>query len=374
MKLAILQENLEKSIALASRFTSSRTQLPILGNILLRASKTKLLIASTNLEISVSDAIGAKVEEEGEIAVPSKTFSELVSNLPKETVNLKSEKEQLNISTSSFSSTVLGMNTSDFPKIPASVNKKKSISLPKTIFSNALSKVLFAVSSDETRPILTGVLFTFNKEGLTLVATDGFRLSLVKTNQLMNKSTNYQFVVPRTILFEIGRVSEDEILLEFREKDKQVVFGVGDTVFSSRLLEGTFPDWEKIIPKTSSYKVTVDKEDLLRAVKLASIFARDNANIVKLIIDKEQVIIKAESSAAGRQETKIEVKTEGFDPELAEGPFEIAFNYKFFEDFINSVSGEEIAMQFSETDKPGVFLDPSSPDYLHLIMPVKIQG
>ncbi|KKR87170.1 MAG: polymerase III subunit beta protein [Candidatus Woesebacteria bacterium GW2011_GWB1_41_10] len=294
MKLAILQENLEKSIALASRFTSSRTQLPILGNILLRASKTKLLIASTNLEISVSDAIGAKVEEEGEIAVPSKTFSELVSNLPKETVNLKSEKEQLNISTSSFSSTVLGMNTSDFPKIPASVNKEKSISLPKTIFSNALSKVLFAVSSDETRPILTGVLFTFNKEGLTLVATDGFRLSLVKTNQLMNKSTNYQFVVPRTILFEIGRVSEDEILLEFREKDKQVVFGVGDTVFSSRLLEGTFPDWEKIIPKTSSYKVTVDKEDLLRAVKLASIFARDNANIVKLIIDKEQVIIKAE--------------------------------------------------------------------------------
>jgi len=190
----------------------------------------------------------------------------------------------------------------------------------------------------------------------------------------MNKSTNYQFVVPRTILFEIGRVSEDEILLEFREKDKQVVFGVGDTVFSSRLLEGTFPDWEKIIPKTSSYKVTVDKEDLLRAVKLASIFARDNANIVKLIIDKEQVIIKAESSAAGRQETKIEVKTEGFDPELAEGPFEIAFNYKFFEDFINSVSGEEIVMQFSETDKPGVFLDPSSPDYLHLIMPVKIQG
>jgi len=374
MKLAILQENLEKSIALASRFTSSRTQLPILGNILLRASKTKLLIASTNLEISVSDAIGAKVEEEGEIAVPSKTFSELVSNLPKETVNLKSEKEQLNISTSSFSSTVLGMNTSDFPKIPASVNKKKSISLPKTIFSNALSKVLFAVSSDETRPILTGVLFTFNKEGLTLVATDGFRLSLVKTNQLMNKSTNYQFVVPRIILFEIGRVSEDEILLEFREKDKQVVFGVGDTVFSSRLLEGTFPDWEKIIPKTSSYKVTVDKEDLLRAVKLASIFARDNANIVKLIIDKEQVIIKAESSAAGRQETKIEVKTEGFDPELAEGPFEIAFNYKFFEDFINSVSGEEIVMQFSETDKPGVFLDPSSPDYLHLIMPVKIQG
>ena len=374
MKLAILQENLEKSIALASRFTSSRTQLPILGNILLRASKTKLLIASTNLEISVSDAIGAKVEEEGEIAVPSKTFSELVSNLPKETVNLKSEKEQLNISTSSFSSTVLGMNTSDFPKIPASVNKKKSISLPKTIFSNALSKVLFAVSSDETRPILTGVLFTFNKEGLTLVATDGFRLSLVKTNQLMNKSTNYQFVVPRIILFEIGRVSEDEILLEFREKDKQVVFGVGDTVFSSRLLEGTFPDWEKIIPKTSSYKVTVDKEDLLRAVKLASIFARDNANIVKLIIDKEQVIIKAESSAAGRQETKIEVKTEGFDPEPAEGPFEIAFNYKFFEDFINSVSGEEIVMQFSETDKPGVFLDPSSPDYLHLIMPVKIQG
>ena len=373
MKLTILQENLEKSIALASRFTSSRTQLPILGNVLLKASKTKLLIASTNLEISVSDAIGAKVEKEGDVAIPSRILAELIPNLPKETVNLEAQKEQLKISTPSFSSTVLGMNTSDFPKIPASVNKEKSIGLSQNTFSSALSKVLFAVSSDETRPILTGVLFAFGKDGLILVATDGFRLSTIKLQNSKIPKLQVSFVIPRTILSELGRISEDEILLEFREKDKQVIFGVGDTVFSSRLLEGEYPDYEKIIPKTSNYKVTVEKEDLLRAVKLASIFARDNANILKLKTKNEELIISAESSAAGNQETKIEAR---IDPEPVEGkdPFEIVFNYKFLEDFINSVSGEEIVMEFSDIDKPGVFLDPSSPDYLHLIMPVKVQG
>ena len=224
MKLTILQENLEKSIALASRFTSSRTQLPILGNVLLKASKTKLLIASTNLEISVSDAIGAKVEKEGDVAIPSRILAELIPNLPKETVNLEAQKEQLKISTPSFSSTVLGMNTSDFPKIPASVNKEKSIGLSQNTFSSALSKVLFAVSSDETRPILTGVLFAFGKDGLILVATDGFRLSTIKLQNPKIPKLQVSFVIPRTILSELGRISEDEILLEFREKDKQVIF------------------------------------------------------------------------------------------------------------------------------------------------------
>lgn len=375
MKLTILQENLAKSVSLASRFTSSRMQLPILGNILLKTSKTKLFIASTNLEISVSIPIGAKIEKEGEIAAPSRVLSELILNLPKGTVTLEVEKEQLKISTSSFSSNILGMNTSDFPKIPSNISKESSISFSQDIFSAALAKVLFAVSSDETRPILTGVYFVFSKDGLILVATDGFRLSLNKIPNTKYKIQN-TFVVPRTILSEVGRVSDsDEVLLEFRDKEKQVIFGTGDNVFSSRLLEGTFPDYEKIIPKTSSHKVLVDKEDFLRAVKLASIFARDNANIVKIGIRNEEIVIRAESSAAGNQETKIEAKITAEGPERPGGvEWEIAFNYKFLEDFIGSVGGEEIVMQFSEVDKPGVFLDPSSPDYLHLIMPVKIQG
>ena len=368
MKLQILQENLGKSVALASRFTSSRAQLPILGNILLKGSKTKLSVLSTNLETSVAIAVGAKVEKDGEIAVPSRVFSELVANLPRETVSLEAEKEQLKVATPSFSSTILGMNTSDFPKIPSSISKDKAISIDNQLFVGACAKTLFAASLDETRPILTGVLFRFTSEGLILVATDGFRLSLTKIKNQKAK-TKSDFVVPKSVLSEIGRIEEGEISLEFRTSEKQIVFGVGDVVLSSRLLEGDFPDYEKIIPKTSTNKVRVDKEDLLRAIKLASIFARDNANIVKIKLLKDSIKVLAESSSSGNQETKVEAKIEG-----GMGDFEIAFNFKFLEDFINSVGGEEVVMEFSEVDKPGVFLDPASPDYLHLIMPVKIQG
>lgn len=375
MKLQVLQENLNKAIGIASRFTSNRAQLPILGNILLTASKSKLTVSSTNLEISVSMSVGSKIEKEGEISVPSRVLTELVANLPRETLTLEAEKEQLKISSSAFSSNILGMNTSDFPKVPSHVNKEKGMVLPKEEFSKALSKVLFASSIDETRPILTGVLFILDKGSLTLVATDGFRLSFNKI-QIPGVKQVSKMVLPKNVLSEVGRVDEGEdIVLELQEKEKQIVFGSGDTILSSRLLEGEFPDFEKIIPKTSVYKISVDKEDLLRSVKLSAPFARDNANIVKIKILKDSIKLFAESSQAGNQETKVEAKVDPTPPEASRGEgFEIAFNYKFLEDFLGSVAGEEVKMEFSGVDKPGVFTDPIDSNYLHLIMPVKIQG
>ncbi|MCX6704153.1 MAG: DNA polymerase III subunit beta [Candidatus Woesebacteria bacterium] len=155
MKLQILQENLEKAVSTTSRFASTRAQLPILGNILISTRKSKIYVSSTNLEISASVQAGAKIEEEGEISVPAKVISELIANLPKETVNLSAEKEQLKVSVSGFASTILGMNSADFPKIPNSVDKEKSIAISQNEFVKALSQVVFATSTDETRPILT---------------------------------------------------------------------------------------------------------------------------------------------------------------------------------------------------------------------------
>lgn len=374
MKLQILQENLSKAVTLASRFTSSKAQLPILGNILLTADKTKLFISSTNLEISVSTAVGAKVEEEGTISIPAKVIAELISNLPKETISLVVEKEQMKISTVGFSSNVLGMNASDFPKIPQSINKEKTISLPKKEFTEALSQVVFSTSMDETRPVLTGVLFIWNKDSLVLVATDGFRLSQKKI-KIEGVREIPRLILPKLILSEISRSGEtegEEILFDLQEKEKQAIFGVGETILSSRLLEGEYPDFEKIIPKSSTSKVLLDKEEFLRAVKLASIFARDAGNIVKLKISKDSVKVSAESGQSGSQETKVDAKAEG--PELDSGSkeLEIAFNYKFLEDFLHSVKGEEIKMEFSSTNAAGVFTDSSDSSYLHLIMPVKV--
>jgi DNA polymerase-3 subunit beta len=370
MKLQISQENLSKAVSLASRFTSSRAQLPILGNILLTVNKNKLNVSSTNLEVSVSSQIAAKVDSEGEISIPSKVLLEIVSNLPKETLTLESDKEQLKINTSSFSSKVLGMNTSDFPKVPASISREKSLVLSSDKFFEALGKVLFSTSVDETRPILTGVLFILTKDSLTLVSTDGFRLSRKVVNVSSGKIDSLKVILPKFVLSEINRSSDsDEVAFEIQDKEKQALFGLGDVVLSSIILEGEYPDFEKIIPKNSICSVTLDKEDFLRAIKLSAPFARDNSNIVKIKILKGAVNVLAESSQAGNQEMKVDAKIEGESKD-----FEISFNFKFLEDFLDSVKGEEIKMEFVSTDKAGIFLDTSDKDYLHLIMPVRVQS
>lgn len=368
MKITVLQENLVKAVNATSRFATSRAQLPVLGNIKFSTKKTKLLVASTNLEVSVSVSLGAQIEEEGEITIPAKVIADIVSNLSSGTISLETDKEQLKISSSGFSSNVSGMNASDFPDVPQKIDEKKSLSLPQEEFINSLSQVSFATSVDETRPILTGVLFLFGKDRLTLVGTDGFRLSQ-KTLNIKGIEKRDPLVLPKNILMEISRmVGENEnILFEFNQKENQVVLGINDTVLSSRILEGEFPDYEKIIPKSSNTKVSVDKEEFLRGVKLASVFARDSANIVKLTINKDSLSLSAESQSVGTQKTKIDAKVEG------EG-LEIAFNYRFLEEFLHSVKGEDIKIEFSSSSAPGVFTDPSDTNYLHLIMPVKIQS
>lgn len=373
MDLEVLQENLSKALSITSRFVSSRAQLPVLANILLKADKTKLIVSGTNLETSASISLGAKIKEDGELTIPAKTFFEVVGNLMPGTVHLTSEKESLRITGSGFTGRISGMNASDFPKVPQTIKKDESIDLSKTEFLKALPQVSFAVSSDEGRPVLTGILFILSKKSMSLVATDGFRLSR-KTISLEKVGKEIKTIIPKNILLEVSREGEENenILLEVKGKEKQVIFGLDNLILSSRVLEGEFPDFEKIIPKSSSVKVRTDKEELLRAVKLASVFARDSANIVKMKIMKDSIKLSAESSQVGNQETIIDAKiiTEG--PELVEG--DISFNYKFLEDFLRAAVGEEIIMEFNNASSPGVFTDPKDPDFLHLIMPVKVQS
>ena len=369
MKLQVLQENLSKALIDASRFASVKAQLPVLGNIMLVAKKTKLLISSTNLEISIATSIGAKVEEDGEITIPAKTITEVISNLPSGPVTLEGEKEQLKIKSQNFSLNTLGMNSSDFPSIPTSLDEKDSLIFSKEEFLSALSGVTFATSQDETRPILTGVLFIFDKNSLVLVATDGFRLSQkkMKLSSQKGKIDTDKLVLPKSVLSELTRLASDEILFSYNKNENQVLFGTGDSVVSSRVLEGSFPEFEKIIPKSGNTKVLLDKEELLRAVKLASVFARDSANVVRVEVRKGEFSLSSESHTSGNQKGSVAAKIEGED-------LEIAFNFRFLEDFLNSVRGEEIKIELSGPNAPGVFTDTADSDYLHLIMPVRIQG
>jgi DNA polymerase-3 subunit beta len=369
MKLSVLQEGFSKALNTASRFTSTRPQLPVLGNILLSSKKNRLLISATNLEISISISIGAQVEKEGEITVPAKIITDIVSNLPPGSLSLQVDKEQVKLLTENFNSSVSGMNSSDFPSVPQTIGKE-SIPFKKEDFIPSLSQVLFAASIDETRPILTGVLFICQKNNLVLVATDGFRLSQKKVSLKTKKQLKIpNLILPKTALFELSRLSSSEEDLDFcfRKTDNQVVFAINNTILASRVIEGEYPDFKKIIPKDSKVKVSLDKEEFLRAVKLSSVFARDSANVVNIDVNKDMITLSAQSSMAGSQKTKVDARVEG-------GSLTIAFNYKFLEDFLNAVKNDEVQIEFSNESSPGIFTDPKDPSFLHLIMPVRIQG
>lgn len=367
MKLQVLQENLSRSLNIASRFASTRAQLPVLSNISLSAKKNKLLVAATNLEMSVSLPVGAKVEKEGGITVPARVVTDLVSNLPPGQVSLESAKEQLKISAQNFKSVVSGMNPSDFPAVPEAVSGKV-LKLPKDAFLDALSSVLFAVSIDETRPVLTGVLIIFKEEEIVFVATDGFRLSQAKIKQKSGLKTQ-KVILPKNALSEFVRLTneEEEVSFSFNEAESQAIFGLENATLASRVIEGNFPDFEKIIPRESIYQISADKEEVLRAVKLSSVFARDAANVVKMKVKEEAVEFLAQSPTHGSQKTEVDAKIEGGKN------LEISFNFRFLEDFLNAVRGEEVQIELSSANAPGVFTNPSDPNFLHLIMPVRTQ-
>ncbi len=368
MKLTVLQENLSKALVNASRFTSSKAQLPVLSNVLLSTQKNKLLISSTNLEISINLSIGAKISKEGEITVPARTLTDIISNLPSGTIELEAKKEQLLISTNNFSSKVLGMNSADFPSVPNKIGSN-SISIPTQDLINSLSQVLFSTSIDESRPVLTGVLFVFERGKITFVSTDGFRLTekIVSVKKVKAKE---KIIIPKTVLGELVRIASDteEISFSYSKSNSQVVFGMPGVILSSRVLAGEFPNYKKRIPDQTDLNINLDKEDLIRAVKLSGVFARDSANIIKLIIEKESIKLSAESARSGSQENSVDAKVRG----LKKGGFEIAFNYRFIEEFLQVIQGEDVSIGFIDPGSPGIFRDSKDTNFLYLVMPVKV--
>ena len=257
------------------------------------------------------------------------------------------------------------MNSADFPSIPDSIGRK-NVGLPREEMMNALSKVLFAVSNDETRPILTGVLCFSQRNKVFFVSTDGFRLSR-KTFKMNNAGVINKVIIPKPAFAELkGLIEEEDEIKIFNDiKNNQVTFKVDNSILSTRVIQGDFPDYEKIIPKESSLKVDLDKNDLLQAVKLSSVFAKDSSNVIKLSIGNGFIEISAESQYFGSQKTKINAKTEG-------KKMEIGFNYKFLQEFLQAIEGDDILMKFIDPNSPGLFLDPGDKDFLHLIMPVKL--
>ncbi len=363
MELIVLKSEFLKAITEASRFVSTRSQLPVLNNIVLRAHGVSLGIEATNLEMSISTKVGANIKNEGEIAVPARTLCELVGSLDAETLQFLTEGEVLKITTSGFSGRIAGVNVSDFPEVLGEL-PEGSVSIPSGDLSQIIKLLAFSVSTDSTRVVLTGLLIQNNKVGTTFVTTDGFRLSKFEKEKI-NLGAFPQIIVPKTILSEVLKISahSEEVRFSYSEAQNQVIFGIGNYTLASRVIDGAFPDYKRIIPDSSSTEIVVSRRELMSAVKTASVFARESANSVSFVAAGDTLKIASES-IQGKQEIVVDGRVRGED-------LEILFNYRFIEDFLGAAPGETIKIKLGTASSPSVFLDESVPSYLHLIMPVR---
>lgn len=371
MKLSLLQENFSTALSNVSRFVSSRSQLPILNNILLSTDNGQLKLSATNLEIGISCWIGAKIDTEGALTIPAREITEFVSYLPSGKLDLEATSENLlTVTSSKAQSTFSVIPPTDFPQIP-SLDTSQSIDLDMDLLRESVNQIVFSAATDDTRPVLTAVLCSFTANHLTLAATDGVRLSL-KNIKLVNPislpSEKLTLLIPAKSLSEIIKLSRNDkkLTLGLSSDEHQLVFVLDGLELASRLIEGNYPDYQRIIPASFSTRLTVNREELSQAVKIASVFARESANVVRFNISGNEIEISANAPQIGQNKASVEAKVEG-------GTLDIAFNYKFVSDFLSVCKGDELTIELNESLSPALFRDQSDPQYTHIIMPVRLQ-
>ena len=373
MKLSLLQENLNTALSSVSRFVSLKSQLPILSHILFNTDAGRLKLSATNLELGINYWIGAKIDQEGTFAIPAKEITEFVSYLSAGKIDLSLNSQSLlEISSPKAQSTFTTSTPSDFPTLP-SLDEKTAIELDLKVLSETISQVAFAAATDDSRPVLTAVLCKFTPESLNLVATDGFRLSLkeiklVNPIKLPGDQDSLVLLIPSRSLQEITKLAKSSAKLKFglSNDSHQLIFVLEDLELVSRLIEGDYPDYMRIVPSSFSTKIHLDKSEFSQAIKIASVFARESANVVKISIKSSTIEVSANAAQVGQNKVTVDAKVEGES-------LEIAFNYKFISDYLSICQGDEVIIELNEPLTPGLFHDSKDPHFTHIIMPVRIQ-
>lgn len=369
MKLKILQQDLLPPLQAVSRSVGVRSTLPVLANILIRTEQGKLTLSATNLEIGVIKKINAQIMEEGEITVPAKTLLEVVTPLSDSELEIESSQDQLKIITKNFNAVINGISASEFPSIPLA--SEKGITLSAQVLKKVIPEITFAAAADEGRPVLTGILTEIRKNELEVVATDGFRLAHKKV-KIESSDLSFKSLIPRRTFEEVVRLvtedlgdEEEMIEVSTSENQNQIIFKIGQTQLSSRLIEGNFPSWEKIIPTKFENRTVVDRAEFLKAVKLASIFARSEANIVKIETSSTNLKLSSEAKEVGGQKTELEAQSEG-------SPIVIAFNTKYLIDALSAATSSQISIEFSGNLSASLLKPVGEEGLEYVIMPIRL--
>jgi DNA polymerase-3 subunit beta len=376
LKLSLLQENLKRGLSIVGHAVAGKSTLPVLSNVLLTAKDGQLKLAATNLEIGITLAIGAKIDEEGAVTLPAKLLADVVGDLPKEQIHLTldTRTQTVNLKCARFESNIKGIEADEFPIIPT-VSATPTTTIPPDVLREVIDRVAFAAATDENRPVLAGVLMRLNGTIATFAAADGFRLA-VRTIELSEPVLEpLEVVVPARALLELAKSIgdiEDNVEITITPSGGQIVFRAGQLELASRLIDGKFPDFERIIPAQMTTRTVLETKDLAKAVKLASYFATASSNIVKMLIEPGdesspgKLTISSNAAEVGNNQGALDGMIHGEGGTLA-------LNVKFLAEAISAIKTPQIALETQTPQNPGVFKPVGADGYLVVVMPMTVR-
>ncbi len=374
MKLTCLQENLSRGLNIVGKAVSTRSTLPVLGNVLLATDQSRLKLAATNLELGINCWIGARIEEKGAITLPARTLVDMVNAFTAEKVSmeLNVRSKSLRLTCGRSEANIKGIDAEEFPLIPES--EPDGVEIPSGAFGEMITKTAFAAAADESRPILTGVLVKFDGERVTMAAADGFRLSVAYSGLGSPVDEPFTLIIPANSLKELNRICGDQeqpIRLTLPAGRGQVIFAIKDVDLVSQLIDGAFPDYDQIIPTSHATRTVVATSEMLAACKAADIIAREAAHTarIRILPDDEltpgHMVVAAMSAETGDNETEIDALVDG-------DPVEVAFNVRYLNEVLSVIETPQVAVETVSESNPGVIRPVGNDDFVHVIMPMHL--
>lgn len=376
MKVTVQQQQLSHGVAIVARAVTSRSTLPVLSNILIKTDEGRLRLSATNLELGISAWIGGNVAEEGAITVPSRTFADLVNNLPNDSVTLTvdARTQTLNVKCGTLNTDIKGISAEEFPPMPAP-DMDTAIPLNVANFKEMIQQVVFAASTEDTRPNLTGVHMTFEGDNLVMAATDGYRISISQNAVAQKPVQKLDALIPARALSELARVAvngDETLLMAFPAGRGQVIFHLTDVELVSQLIEGNFPNYQAIVPQTFKTRTVLSTANLLKACRQTEIIAREGNYIAKLDIQPEdgndrtsQIQISAASEQTGSSEVIVDASVDG-------NPLLISFNIKYLREALEVIKTANVLLETNAANTPGMIRPVGDDSFKHIIMPMNI--
>jgi DNA polymerase-3 subunit beta len=375
MKVTCLQENLARGLGIVGRAVAVRSTLPITSNVLIATEHGRIKLAATNLDIALSCWIGGQIEDEGAITVPSRLLTDFVNSLPADKIDLSvsPRSRQVQVSCARNNATIGGMDADDFPPIPAV--EGDTLEIDAKTLREAITQVVFSAATDDSRPVRTGVDIVVDGDVLTLAAADGFRLAVCTVKLKKKVAEKQEVIVPSRALSELNRLLQDQeepVQMTFNAAKTQVLFRLKDVELVAQLIQGTFPDYSRLIPKEWGSRAVVEVRDFLQETKIASIFARDGSGIVRITFDAGVDGAPGEMSVSARAE-EIGDNNGRLDAAVEGEPSKIAFNGKYLQEVLSVLDAGRVALETTGPSQPGVIRPLDNDNYVHVVMPMFVQ-